>query len=236
MLEVYLYDDTDSEMLDTQYVSFRGLDTDSCYKCDRDDAIFTWIPDSDDIGVHRLRVFTESIFLEPDPTDNTARLVYIVDPADYATEELDNPWDMTEATGLPHPLWNTNDIASMTGWNVSLFTDSISGMFEGTIPNPSAGNTMGMNLGTSSSTWIDTSTYYNLSLMGEGIQDPDIEIHWIDSHDDTSYIDTGEQLTTAWQEIGPVDLSGAAWDNLSIKKLWFEFPGGDRPSEVRIGG
>lgn len=234
-LEVYLYDDTDNELLGKQHVSFSGLDTDSCYRCDRDDAIFSWTPDSDDIGVHRLRVYTDSISMEPDPTDNSAGLVYVVSPRDYATEVLDNPWDMTEATGLPYPLWNTNDITAMTGWNTSLFTDSISGMFEGTIPDPSAGNTMKMNTGTASGEWIDTDTYHNLSLAGKASRTAGIEIHWIDSHNDTSYIDTGEELTSTWQEIGPVDLSGAAWNSLSIKKLWFEFTGGNLPATVRIG-
>ena len=235
-VEVYLYDDTDSIMLDTQYVSFDGLDTDSCYKCDRDDAIFSWTPRSTDLGVHRLRVYTESIFLEHDSTDNTARLVYIVDPADYATEELDDPWDMTEATSNP-PTWHTKDIKSMTGWNSSLFTDSVSGMFEGTIPDPSTGSTMEMNLGTSSSTWIDTDIYHNLCLTGIAETSLNIEIHWIDGDDDTSYIDTGEDFTATWQEIGPVDLSGVAWDGLRIKKLWFEFSSGSHSSatDVRIG-
>jgi len=94
---------------------------------------------------------------------------------------------------------------------------------------------MKMNTGTTSGEWINTDTYHNLSLVGKVSRTVGIEIHWIDSHGNTSYIDTGEELTSTWQEIGPVDLSGAAWDSLSIKKLWFEFTGGNLPAAVRIG-
>ncbi|HRW78376.1 MAG TPA: hypothetical protein P5207_06860, partial [Candidatus Sabulitectum sp.] len=88
---VYLEDETDDVMLDTARVSFSGLSTDSCYRQDRDEAVFTWTPDSTDIGVHRLRVFTEYDPSEPDTADNDARLVYVVEPRDYATQVLSDP-------------------------------------------------------------------------------------------------------------------------------------------------
>ena len=236
-VEVYLYDDTYEVMLDTAEVTLSGLSPDSCYKVNRDGVIFEWETDTASTGVHRLRVFTETILTEPDHDDNTARLVYVIDPPDYATEILDNPWDMTEATSPPFTIWNTNDIASITGWNNSLFTDSISGMFEGGIVDPTELNRMFLNTGRTSSEWIDADEFVNFSVIGKASRNIAIELYWIDSLDDTSHIDTGISLTSSWQEVGPVDLSGitgSTWGG-DLKKLWIEFSGGNLPVNVRIG-
>ncbi len=233
---VYLKDETNNVMLDTAKVSFEGLSTSSCYEQDRAEAVFTWTPDSTDIGVHRLRVFTQELN-EPDITDNDAELVYVVKPRDYATEILNNPWDMTEATSTPFPIWNTEDIKSMIGWNTSLFTDSVSGMFEGGISDPTQLNRMFLNTGHGSSDWIDADEFVNFSLIGKASRDITIELYWIDSHGDTSHINPGISLTSSWQEIDPVDLSailGSTWGG-NLKKLWIEFNGGNLPVSIRIG-
>ncbi len=237
---VYLKDETNNVMLDTARVSFEGLSITSCYEQDRDEAVFVWTPDSTtDIGVHRLRVFTQDLN-EPDTTDNDAELVYVVEPRDYATEILDDPWNMTEATSTPFPIWNTNDITSMTGWNINLFTDSISGMFEGGIDDPTELNRMFLNTGSDSLDWIDADSSVNFSLAGKSTVSMDIELHWVDSHDDSSHIDTGENLTSAWREIGPIDLSailGSTWGGDDVAELWIEFysPTHSSATDVRIG-
>ena len=129
-VRVFLVDGAAGDTLDSDVISFGGLSTSSCYTPDMEEASFTWTPDSTDIGVHVLRVSAQTWPGEPDPSDNTATLVHLVDPRDYATEVLGNPWDMTEATGH---LWHTDDIVETAGWNDSAFTDSVSGMFEGVL-------------------------------------------------------------------------------------------------------
>ena len=67
----------------------------------------------------------------------------------------------------------------------------------------------------------------------------DIVLHWIDASYDTSYIDTGIDLTSTWQEFDPVDLSGISGSTWSgdIRKVWFEFSRGSHSpaSNLRIG-
>ncbi len=236
-IRVCLYDITDDEMIDRTRISFSGLSTDTCYTVDRAIATLHWTPDANDIGVHILKVYAESWSGEPDSTDNSATLVYIITPEDYATVVLDNPWDMTEATGLPHPIWNTNDITGMTGWNLSAYSDSVSGIFEGGITNPTQLNRMFLNTGSDSLDWIDADSYINFSLAGRADRSLDIELHWIDSLGDTSYIETGVSLTSTWQETDPVDLSdisGSTWGG-DVKKFWIEFGGTNLSTDVRIG-
>ncbi|MEA3267129.1 MAG: hypothetical protein U9P42_09355, partial [Candidatus Fermentibacteria bacterium] len=236
-IRVCLYDVTDDEMLDRTRISFSGLSTNACYTVDKAVATLHWTPDANDIGVHILKVYAESWIGEPDPEDNSATLVYVVTPEDYATEILDDPWNMTEATGLPRPVWNTNDITGMTGWNLSAYSDSVSGMFEGGISNPTQLNRMFLNTGRNPSDWIDADSYINFSLAGRADHTLDIELHWIDSLGDTSYIETGVSLTSTWQETDPVDLSdisGSNWGG-DVKKLWIEFGGTNLSTDVRIG-
>ena len=237
---VCLYDATDDEIIDRTRISFDGLSTNSCYTVDRAVATLHWTPGASDIGVHILEVYAETWNDEPDSTDNSATLVYVVNPEDYATEILDDPWDMTEATGSPRPVWHTNDIDTLTGcWNSSQYTDSISGMFEGQLTDPTAANKMVLNTGSGSADYIDADTYFNLSLAGMSEETVDIVLHWIDDSNNSHYIDTGEELTSTWREIDPVDLSGisgSTWGQ-DVKKFWLEFGRGSRtpPSNVRIG-
>ena len=183
-------------------------------------------------------MYTEEIS-EPDITDNSATLVYIVDPRDYATRILDDPWDMTEATGPGAPDWHTNDIDTLTGcWNSSQYTDSISGMFEGQLTDPTAANKMVLNTGSGFADYIDADTYFNLSLAGRSKITVDIELHWIDDDDNYYYTDIGEDFTAVARDIGPIDLSALSqgWSG-DVKKIWFEFGRGiHTPAfNVRIG-
>ena len=216
-------------------ISFGGLSTSSCYTPDMEEASFTWTPDSTDIGVHVLRVSAESWQGEPDPSDNTATLVHLIDPRDYATEVLGNPWDMTEATGN---LWHTEDIAETAGWNDSAFTDSVSGMFEGVLSDPSAYDALVLNTGSGSGDWIDSGLYDRFSLAGRADGQLSIRVYWEDSHGDTSYVDTGQNLNQTWQEIGPVALDGivgSSWGDDPMRKFWIGFGGGNIPRSVRMG-
>ena len=233
---VYLKDETDNLMLDTARVSFSGLSTGSCYQQDRDEAVFEWRPDSTDIGVHRLLVYTESLN-EPDPHDNEARLVYVVEPRDYATEILSNPWDMTESSPpITSPPWKTFDIDSLTGYWGS-YTDSISGMFEGTLTHPDSSNGLYLNVGSGSSDWIDADLYNTFSMYGYSSDaEVNIRVHWTDRDSNSYYVNTGESLTSPAGETGSVDLSSLSNDWTSmVSSIWLEFYGTNLPTDIRIG-
>ncbi|MCK5036525.1 MAG: hypothetical protein KAS73_11570 [Candidatus Sabulitectum sp.] len=227
-VRVVLYNETTQEVLDRSYVSFDGLSTASCWTTDRDGAILSWTPNSTYLGANVLSVSAETWHEEPDSTDNSATIVYIVDPRDYATEILDDPWDMTEATSSI-PAWYTNDIDTLTGyWNSSAYTDSITGMFEGQLTDPSASNKLVLNTGSGVGDYIDADTYFNLALAGRSKATVDIELHWIDDDDNYQHTDIGEDFTAVARDIGPIDISALnqGWSG-DIKKVWFEFAGGE---------
>jgi len=238
-VKVYLQDITADTLCDSVYLSFSGLSTSSCYHTDRALASFEIDPsDASAIGINIFRVYTDRVPNEPDPSDNIATLVYMIRPRDYASEVLNDPWDMTEATGSGAPDWHTDDITAMSGWE-STFSDSISGMFEGEITNPSSSDgTMQMNAGSSTGDWIDTSLYQNLTLAAKAERSLDIEVHWIDEHSVEHYIDLGEDVTTTWSEIGPIDLQSldSEWDDEDATSFWLEFScGSNLSTAVRIG-
>ena len=223
-IKVYLEDVTADTLCDSVYLSFSGLSTGSCYQTDRALASFNTItPDTSAIGVNIFRVFTDSIPNEPDPSDNSATLVYLVKPLNYATEILDDPWDMSEvpAPAIP-PAWYTNDIDSLTGcWGS--YTDSISGMFEGNLSDISSSNALYLNVGTGSSDYIDADVYHNFSMAGMSEEDLNIVVHWLDSSHNSYFIDTGEDLGSTAADIGPVDLSDNSNRTGDIVKIWLEF-------------
>ena len=261
---VYLEDETEDVMLDTARVSFSGLSTDSCYRQDRDEAVFTWTPDSTDIGVHRLRVFTEYDPSEPDTADNDARLVYVVEPRDYATQVLSDPWDMNEAESSP-PLWKTDDITAIGGeWTGTGFTDSISGMFEGVLSTAISGSILrgDISLAIDGGEPIDTDLYRNLSFAAVCMNpNPNssptagavAHLWWIDSHGDTTSVNISNESEigaiwngdTLWREYGPLDLSsvtGSNWSGEEAVEFWLSFrtgkpsaPAVPQPVEIRIG-
>jgi hypothetical protein len=233
---VFLRNETTDELIARDTISFSGLSINTCYEPDVATAIFRWTPDYDNIGANILKVYTQTIIGEPDPTDNSATLVYLVKPTDYATEVLDDPWDMTEATSSI-PAWYTNDIDSLTGcWNSSAYTDSITGMFEGQLTDLSAANKLVLNTGSGVGDYIDADTYFNLSLAGRSNVTVDIELHWIDDHNNHYSTGIGDSLTTAARDIGPIDISTLSvnWTG-KIESIWIEFSGGNSASSVRIG-
>lgn len=260
---VYLKDETDNLMLDTARVSFSGLSTDSCYREDRDEAVFEWRPDSTDIGVHRLLVYTESLN-EPDTADNDARLVYVVEPRDYATEVMDDPWDMTEAESSP-PLWKTDDISAIGGeWIAAGFTDSISGMFEGELSTAISGSILrgDISLAIDGGEPIDTDIYKNLSFAAVCMNpNPNAtaaagavaHLWWIDTHGDTTSVNISNESEigaiwngdTLWREYGPLDLSTVSrsgWSGEEAVEFWLSFrtgkpsaPAIPQPVDIRIG-
>ena len=238
---VYLRNETTDELIARDTISFSGLSINTCYEPDVATAIFSWTPDHDNIGANILKVYTQTIIGEPDPTDNSATLVYLVKPTDYATEVLDDPWDMTEATSSI-PVWKTNDIDTLTGsWNPFLCTDSISGMFEGVLTNPSQANGLYLNTGAGSSDYIDADQFHNLSLAGMSETKTVITVHWLDSHENTGYIaltNPADTLRFVASDLGPWDLSSlsGSWTG-DLKKFWLEFisPNVVSPTDVRIG-
>lgn len=258
---VFLKDETDNEMLDTARVSFSGLSTDSLYRQDRALAVFDWVPDSTDIGVHRLLVYTQSVN-EPDPHDNQARMVYVVEPRDYATHVLSDPWDMTEAQSNP-PLWHTDDIVAIgEEWQSAGFTDSISGMFEGVLSTAISGSLLmgDVSLNVDGNLPIDTDLYRNLSFAAVCMNsNPNAtpgngavaHLWWIDSFGDTTSVNISNEIgairngNTEWREYGPLDLSsvsGLNWSDADAVELWLSFrtgkpnpPAVPKPVDIRIG-
>jgi hypothetical protein len=240
---VFMRNETTDELIAKDTISFSGLSINSCYEPDVATAIFRWTPDYDNIGANILKVYTQTISGEPDPSDNSATLVYLVKPLDYANEVLDNPWDMTEVPppAVP-PAWYTKDIDSLTGsWNPYLCTDSITGMFEGVLTSPSQANGLYLNTGTGSSDYIDADRFHNLSLAGMSETRTLITVHWIDSDNDTSYIalaDAADTLRSVAADLGPWDLSSlsGSWTG-DVKKFWLEFisPNVVSLTDVRIG-
>jgi len=237
-VEAVIWDITDEEAPDpdTVLLSFEGLSMQAgyCRSCDYEDAVFTWETDTSDIGTHILEVRTIPITGEPDTTDNRARAVFLIEPADYATTVLEDPWDMTEASRCTLS-WHTYDIPMLTGY--STFTDSVSGMFEGVLDDPSDSNLLELRV--SSTERINTTEYHMLSLAGLADDTLDITVGWMDVHSTVHRLDIGESLGPDWAEIDPVDLSeltGSAWADANARRVWLELDSGDDdPVRVRLG-
>ncbi len=236
-IKVYLEDVTADTLCDSVYLNFSGLSTGSCYQTDRALASFNTItPDTSAIGVNIFRVYTDSIPNEPDPSDNSATLVYLVRPLDYATEILDDPWDMNPPLPpISPPAWKTFDIDSLTGcWGS--YTDSISGMFEGVLSDATQANCLYLNTGTGSSEYIYADRFHSFSIAGRARTSVTFGIHWIDSHHQSGYIAVVDTLKVTAADLGPYDLSELSEDwTGDIAKLWLECSGGNVFSNVRIG-
>jgi len=147
---------------------------------------------------------------------------------------LEDPWDMTEAS--PCTLsWHTYDIVQLVGY--STFTDSISGMFEGVLDDPSDSNLLELRV--SSTERINTTEYHMLSLAGLSDDTLDITLGWMDVNSTVHRLDIGESLGPDWAEIGPVDLSaliGSVWTAANARRVWLELDSeNDDPVRVRLG-
>jgi hypothetical protein len=238
-VKVWLEDiTTDTVKIDSVYLDFDGLSTSSCYQTDRALASFnTIIPEPSGIGVNIYRVRADRVPGEPDGADNSASLVFMVRPRDYATEVLDDPWDMSPPSPpISPPAWKTFDIDSLTGsWGS--YTDSISGMFEGRLTTPINTNGLYLNTGTGRDDWIDADLYHNFSIAGYSEFQTDITVHWTDSSDDSYSVDIEEELKGTATDIGPVDLYGLSsgdWTGM-VKTIWLEFSGTNLTTDIRIG-
>ncbi len=193
--------------------------------------IFDWNGiDVDDIGAHQLEVRATSWYEETDPADNTARATFLIQPNDWATQVRGDRWDMTEAPS-PSPPWHTNDIDSMSGW-MSTYSDSISGMFEGTVSGSHlSDNKMYLELDGET---IDGDNYVYFSLIAKTQRACDVFLGWKDSHNQTGSLMVGE-LNSEWGRMEIKDLS-SNWSGLDIKELWLSFrPTGMIDMPVRVG-
>jgi len=241
MTEVRLYDITcdSSQIGTTQHASFSGLST-SGYEADCDTLSFTWRTDSANIGVHVLEVAAEGWGDEPDPDDNGTRFTVLINPRDYATEVLDDAWDMTEADSAG-PAWYTDDVVALSGYDTT-FTDSISGMFEATLTDPTEDNELRLNVDTSAANRIDTSLYDRLSLAGKADAGANtwvyVNVCWTDENNNAHSVRLPDSLPAGWSEMGPYDLSDLSddWDDEDVKALWLEISHGSiLTRHMRIG-
>jgi hypothetical protein len=223
------------ELLDTEYADLPALYT-SGYQTASDTVSLTWSTDSADIGVHVLEVAATTWTGEPDPEDNSVTITVLMDPRDYATEVLDDPWDMTEADSAP-PDWHTRDVVGLNGYTAS-FSDSVGGMFEATVADPSAGNELQLNVDSSAANRIDTSLYDRLSYAAMAEVAMDVTVWWTDEHDIDHSVGLPDEIPAEWSEMGPYDLDSlsADWDDEDAKALWLEFShGGNLSRDIRIG-
>jgi hypothetical protein len=239
-VEAVIWDITDEEVPDpdTVLLEFEGLSMQAgyCRTCDYEDAVFSWETDASDIGTHILEVRTIPITGEPDTTDNRARAVFLIKPADYATTMLEDPWDQTEAESLP-PAWHTADIDTLVGWGLdSTLTDSVSGMFEGMVVDPSATNRVYFRVAGNEP--IRPDVYHMLSLAGIALdRSLSVYVGWINVEDDRYVVDTGLDLGPGWTEAGAVDLNSlsARWEDADVEAFWLEFRGSSLSTLVRLG-
>ncbi len=233
---VHLYDLTEEEVLDSDTISFSGLPS-TGYECDDVEVNFTWRTDSDDIGIHILQIEAETLPNEPDTDDNSTKAVFEIRPRDYAGTILDDPWNMTEATGPGAPAWHTNDVVSTSGW-CSTYSDSISGMFEGTVSNPSATNSLVLNTG-GSGDQISTRLFDQFSMIAKAEEEMTVTVHWLDEDLSSHSVTLAETIDEDWAVIGPVDLNtgSSGWSSKDAIRFWLEFSiaGTNIPKDVRIG-
>ena len=226
---------TDDTEIDRDTLDFEGLST-SGWVSDFETGRFTWETDSTDVGVHILEMRSIPVSGEPDTLDNVARATFLIRPRDYATFVLDDPWDMTEDKVRP-PDWHTSDIDTLIGWNMdSTLTDSISGMFEGVVPNPDNTNRLYLNVREIKP--IEPDRFSVLSLAGIALERSlSVYLGWRDKDDSVYVVDTGLDLTTDWLESDPVSLGSLSsdWDTLDVEDIWLEFGGSNLPTSIRLG-
>ncbi len=235
---VHLNDLTDSLVLDTDTLSFSGLDS-TGYVCDDQTVTFSWQPNSSDIGVHILEIEAEALTGEPDTNDNSTRVVFQITPRDYARTVLEDSWDMREASGSGAPAWHTNDVVSTSGWN-SVYSDSVSGMFEGTVSDVYVSNSLVLNTGGVGDE-VRTGLYDQFSMIAKTdcVDDLTVTVHWLNEDSAAHSIELSETIGADWAEMDPFDLDSASseWASDNAIKLWLEFNGNSKlaPADVRIG-
>ncbi len=191
-------------------------------------------------------------------------LVFAIKPEDYATEVLNDPWDMTEVTGST-PIWHTKDIAAIGGlWESTGFTDSISGMFEGILDPGISGNqfTGDISLAIQEDSLIDTDSFYNLSFAAVCMspngnstvaRGTDLYLWCVAANGDTLTANLSNEIeigsirngTDQWEMYGPLDLrtvNGLGWNSDGVSEFWLSFriekpamPAIPKPIDIRVG-
>ena len=262
-----LHDSTGTgTQIGTDNIAFSGLGytPDSlCRRTDMQTASFGWRPDSLDIGVHRMTVSVPSGIGEPNTDDNSVDFVFQVQPRDYATAVLDDPWDMDDSTSSH--AWNTDDIEAVSlNWDTTStgWTDSVSGMFEGVIEYDSGIDPefqAAFSLAIPEDSLIDSDLYHMLSL-GICVNNPNatgnlacrLYVGWMESdnswHDYVQFTDgTNYYVLDGWNEystVGPVDLStiqNLNWGGEDATELWIKLEAEKpelwipMPMDIRIG-
>lgn len=212
--------------------AFRLSGLSGWFSPDSASASIDWSPGADCAGPNIIEISAGSVLGE-NTSDNTVRVVVLVDPLDYATEVLGNAWDMNEVLSNP-PDWFTPDIVSVAaGWDDSCWTDSVSGMFEGEIESRSYGDWAGYRgdicLNTDSGS-IDADQYAMLSLAGVSLREDTsgvdfgcgMFLFWKDARETEYFLELhdpdafGQGLGLGremWREFGPLDLPACttAW-------------------------
>jgi hypothetical protein len=226
---------TAEEQLAADTLDFDGLSTDG-WSCDSRRATFMWETRPGDIGVHVLEFRAEPVDGEADSLDNATRAVFLIEPRDYAATVLEDPWDMTE-DGEDPPDWYTSDVIDLVGWETGgSLTDSISGMFEGTVTDPSETNRLYLRVGRNDP--VPSDLFHMLSLAGIAL-DSTLSVHigWRNEWDDEYIEDTGLEIGPEWDEVGPVDIGGLSlnWYAGDIEEIWLELRGAEVSTLVRLG-
>ncbi len=211
-------------------LSFGGLSL-SGYETDDATAQFRWVPSTP--GVYRMRIDVAPVPDEPDTLDNTTTALFLIEPRDYATEIREDPWDMTEATGI-QPAWKTDDVEGEEGWTA--FTDSIGGMLEGEIDEDSLQtNRLYLAIPEQSGRWIDAEVFDQLSLAVKVDRACDLCFGW-ETENDAGGSCFVEELDAGWAAYPPIDLGGILPDSL-LETAWLSFRPDVAGSDlvVRIG-
>jgi hypothetical protein len=225
-------------VMDRDTISFDGLSQD--YVPDSASAMITWTTDSTDIGPHIIEIEADSLPGEPGH-DNSIRFTVLIQPRDYATAVLHDPWDMDDDTTSS---WFTSDIEAVSlNWDTTStgWTDSVSGMFEGVIEyddtlTPPFQAEISLAIPSDTSDYIDTDRYHLLSFgivannenitTGSALH---MKIRWKDDRDQWhgwySLLGSSFSVGNGWDQyatIGPIDLdsiSNSAWDD-NVCELW----------------
>ena len=237
---VTFYDSTSSETLGLDTLDFEGLDED--YQPDSVSAEITWDTDSTDIGVHRVIIEADTVSGEAS-SDNAVCVAVLVEPRDYATEARGNAWDMEEDST---DAWFTSDIEGIAlNWSDSAWTDSVSGMFEGSIRFDSSGSVdfrgdIYLSIPDDTSQYIETDRYHMLS-MGIAVNNPwrrdnnpcSIFIDWTDTENSSpgwsNLLGSNFSLDNGWDGwriVGPIDLdsiAGSEWADNDVTELRMRF-------------
>jgi hypothetical protein len=210
-------------VLETDRVNLSGLSGD--YEPDSMSASILWETDNGDIGAHIVEISAATVQGE-DALDNTVRVTVLVEPLDYATEVMNDPWDMTENGNQP---WHTDDIVSVDlDWDEYAWTDSVSGMFEGVLEVPEGNVFQGdIILSEDSHDPIDADTYTMVSLAGV-CNNPNANVptngcgfyvFWTDSHDQFHIFNLSNVVGglgdgwDQWKIFAPFDMdSVSGWD------------------------